>query len=167
MADEKSSEGRDRGAVLLEFVLVIPIFIFVLYALISFGVALSLKEDVTHAAAEGARAAIGVPVNPAQSDYFDTTCAPSTTPVPESQPCQAEETAALNRAKAVLGWLGSNAQYLTITPSVTACSGDPSNQCITVKITYPYGDHPVIPNAPGIGVINPSELSSTAVVQVQ
>jgi hypothetical protein len=39
-------------------------------------------------------------------------------------------------------------------------------KCITVKVTYPYGDKPLIPPAPGLGLIMPSTLSSTAVVQV-
>jgi hypothetical protein len=39
--------------------------------------------------------------------------------------------------------------------------------CLTVTVSYDYGDHPIIPNMPGLGYFNPSSLSSTATVQVQ
>ena len=52
---------RDQtGAAAVEFVLVaIPLF-FILYGLIAFGMMLALKQSVTNAAAEGARAVVGV-----------------------------------------------------------------------------------------------------------
>src|SRR2546423_13790868 len=50
---------RDRGAVLVEFALVFILFAFICYALVVFGLALNLKSNLTHAASEGARAAVG------------------------------------------------------------------------------------------------------------
>src|SRR2546428_13229795 len=50
---------RDRGAVLIEFSLVFILFAFICYALVVFGLALNLKSNLTHAASEGARAAVG------------------------------------------------------------------------------------------------------------
>src|SRR5436190_21991323 len=50
---------RDRGAVLVEFSLVFILFAFICYALVVFGLALNLKSNLTHAASEGARAAVG------------------------------------------------------------------------------------------------------------
>src|SRR5438309_11185604 len=49
----------DRGAVLVEFSLVFILFAFICYALVVFGLVLNLKSNLTHAASEGARAAIG------------------------------------------------------------------------------------------------------------
>jgi hypothetical protein len=46
------------------------------------------------------------------------------------------------------------------------CSGTSGPRCITVKITYPYSDHPLVPSAPGLGLITPDKLTGTAVVQV-
>jgi Flp pilus assembly protein TadG len=40
-----------------------------------------------------------------------------------------------------------------------------SNQCITVTITYNLAAHPVIPPAPGLGLVTPGSITSTAVVQ--
>src|SRR5437588_6838703 len=54
----------ENGVEMLEFALVIPIFVFVLYGLIAFGLMLSAKQTVTNAAAEGARAAVGATGDP-------------------------------------------------------------------------------------------------------
>jgi len=147
-------ERRQRGAALLEFVLVIPLFIYILYSMIAFGLVLTLKEDVTHAASEGARAAIGAPG--ASPTY--------TTPW---------TTAATNRVTSVLSWLGPNAAFVTPTATdpvgvtVAACIDDPSHECITVSVKYSYSNHPIVPNLPGLGVVFGQDITSTAVVQVQ
>src|SRR3954449_1529140 len=57
----------ENGVEMLEFALVIPIFVFVLYGLIAYGVALSAKQTITHSAAEGARAAVGAVPNPGET----------------------------------------------------------------------------------------------------
>ena len=56
---ESNRLSGENGVEMLEFALVIPIFIFVLYGLIAFGMMLSAKQTITHSAAEGARAAVG------------------------------------------------------------------------------------------------------------
>ena len=57
--------------------------------------------------------------------------------------------------------LGTSGSY-SPSYSTAACG---SNQCITVTITYNLSTHPVVPPAPGLGLITPSTLTSTAVVQ--
>src|SRR4051794_2859929 len=49
----------ENGVEMLEFALVIPIFVFVLYGLIAYGVMLNAKQTITNAASEGARGAVG------------------------------------------------------------------------------------------------------------
>jgi Flp pilus assembly protein TadG len=125
----------------VEFALVVGLFIFILYGLIAFGMILATKQRVTNGAAEGARAAVG-----------QTTAAGA-------------KTAAIARVTAALGTPGTT---YTIGPDPggqprTAACG--SNQCITVTITYNLAANPVVPPAPGLGLITPSTLSSTAVVQ--
>src|SRR5580765_3522295 len=52
--------GRDQsGAALVEFSLVVGLFAFILYGLVSFGMVLATKQKVTAAASDGARAAVG------------------------------------------------------------------------------------------------------------
>jgi Flp pilus assembly protein TadG len=135
----------ENGVELLEFALVIPIFVFVLYGLIAFGMMLSAKQTVTNAAAEGARAAVGASGDPVAA-------------------------ARSKVGSAMASYSGYNVQDpKQFDGQVAAC--DPVNspagpKCITVKVTYPYGDKPLIPPAPGLGLVMPSTLSSTAVVQV-
>jgi Flp pilus assembly protein TadG len=138
---------------MLEFALVIPIFVFVLYGLIAYGIALSAKQTITHSAAEGARAAVGAVANPGETQD------------------QAEVRVARDRVSRDLqGSLSGNDQYVdTSQTSVGYCTPalNSGPKCITVKVTYPYSDHPLVPNAPGLGLVMPSTLSSTAVVEVQ
>jgi Flp pilus assembly protein TadG len=131
------SRRDERGAALLEFALVMPVFVFILYALIAFGMAVSTKHNITNAASEGARAAIGAP------DY--TTA--------KSQ--------ATSRVTTVLG--AANGRYtVTMPASATACG---THSCIEVTVTWDYAGHPVVPSAPGLGVVMPNNLTSKAVVQ--
>ena len=120
-------------------------FAMLLYGLIAFGMIMATKQSVTNAASEAARAAVGA----------------------------ADEDAAVATAQAriqkVLGT--SNGRYQVGpgagVPSTGPCDdGEPLGaQCITVTISYDLENHPVVPEAPGLGLLTPSGFSSTAVVQ--
>lgn len=148
-----SSRGAardERGSVLVEFSFVFVLFVMVIYALISFGMILATKNSLTHAAAEGARSAISVVDNP------------STPAVDE------REERALEQVGFSLDWLGPKYQAGDASADIAAC--DPAvplgRQCITVKIIYPYETRPIVPPAPGLGVVTPDTLTSTAVVEL-
>ena len=111
----------------------LPVFIFVLYGLITFGVILAQKQQITNAAADGARAAVG------QADPVG---------------------AATARVEESLGPQGS----YTATYTTGACSGG-TGSCITVNIVYDYANHPIVPPAPGLGLVTPNTFTSKAVVQ--
>lgn len=145
----------ESGAAAVEFALVaLPLF-FILYALIAFGMMLALKQSVTSAAAEGARSAVGIVDDPA-------------TPGVDERIEKAKTTVS-NR----LGWLGSKYDPNDVEVnwySGTSCSSTPpatgSPAIICVRIEYPYETRPLIPTAPGLGLLTPSTLSSEALVQV-
>lgn len=142
------SRRDERGVALLEFALVAPIFFFILYALVVFGMALALKQSVTNAAAEGARSTIGVVDNPA------------TTGVDER--VENARNVVLQR----LSWLSTSQKAsLTITPTIATCTVG-TGQCITVKVTYPYDANPLVPSAPLIKQIQPKTVGSTATVKL-
>jgi len=63
-------------------------------------------------------------------------------------------------ARVAAAGLTAGAYTATYTPAVCG-----SNHCITVTVTYNLGAHPVVVPAPGLGLITPNTLSSTAVVQ--
>ncbi|MBV8691616.1 MAG: pilus assembly protein [Actinobacteria bacterium] len=145
MTHLKHQRRDERGAALLEFALVFGIFVFVLYGLIAYGMMLSLKNSVTHAAAEGARAAIGVTSGDADHNGVDD-----------------RTDAAVARVKSSLNWLGASKVNAT-TITVTYPSSCPTS-CIDVKISYPYDSQPLVPPAPGLGLVTPSSIGSEAVV---
>ncbi|MEA2827439.1 MAG: hypothetical protein QOF60_350 [Actinomycetota bacterium] len=135
--------GDESGAALVEFALVVGLFIFILYGLISFGMILAQKQKITNAAAEAARSAVG----------------------------ETSDASAITVATArVTKLLGAPGNY-TIgpdpagKPTVTTCSPPAVGQCITVTITYDYEHHPIVPPAPGLGLVTPKTFASTAVVQ--
>lgn len=137
-------ERGERGSVLVEFSLVFALFVLVIYALISFGVILAAKNSLTHAAAEGARAAVAVVDDPMTG--------------PDERVERAKE-----KVEQALSWFGSRYQAGDTSASIAPCG---TAQCITVKITYPYSDRPIVPPAPGLGLVIPSNLTSTAVVEL-
>lgn len=53
----KAEQSRDRGSAAVEFALVLPILLMLIFAIVDFGRMLSAKITVTEAAREGARAA--------------------------------------------------------------------------------------------------------------
>lgn len=56
-----SKHRSDRGAALVEFALILPVFVMLLLGLITGGFALNEKQQLTHATREGARYAATVP----------------------------------------------------------------------------------------------------------
>jgi Flp pilus assembly protein TadG len=135
---------------MLEFALVIPIFVFVLYGLIAFGIMLSAKQSLVHAATEGARAAVGAPAGAGALD-------------------QAQKDAA--KAAVQRSLQKSVSQYDVNDPAefkadVTWCVGSSGPKCIFVDVTYPYSSRPLVPQAPGLGLVTPDKLTAHAVVQV-
>ncbi len=128
----------ERGAALVEFALVVPLFVFVLYALIAFGLALSTKHKVTNAAAEGARAGVGA------ADYATAT------------------SRATSRITTVLG--APAGRYAVTIPAEAAAPSCGAEKCLSVTIVWDYQNYPVVPEALGLGVALPDTVSSTAIV---
>lgn len=133
----------ESGAALLEFSLVIGLFVFILYGLIAFGMMLALKQSVTSAAAEGARSAVGISDDPTAL------------------------TTARDSAMDRLDWLKADQQAaLIITPTILDPCPSGTGRCIRVEVTYPYEGNELIPPAPGLGLVTPSSFGSTAVVKI-
>jgi Flp pilus assembly protein TadG len=154
MPGQRNRPQDERGAEMVEFAFVVVLLIALLYGIISYGLILSAQSTVTQAAADGARAGI-VAASTAQA-------------VAESQ------------AAGDLGWMGKgqcaqpHASPLPIGDSTNtlqcvATEGQcatSANTCLTVTVTYNYAQNPLFPELPGMGVITPSTISSTDVLQV-
>jgi Flp pilus assembly protein TadG len=127
---------------MVEFAMVVGPLMLLLYGLIAFGMMFALKQSMTSAAADAARAAIGAP------------------PGTEATVAQL----ALNQR---LSWLGSKYSAAdSPAPVVAACANNAAKQCITVKVNYPYAAKPLVPNPPGLSMLAPTVMKSEATVQI-
>ncbi|WP_076594138.1 TadE family protein [Herminiimonas arsenitoxidans] len=146
---------KQRGAAAIEFAAVFPIFFMIFYAIITYGMIFVAQQSITLAAAEGARAAlrVGSATNPAEID------------------ANREENArrAATGTGSVAYWLMPR---LAFAPSLAPCGyNSPANssiRCYSVTVTYPYKQYPLVPLllGPLMNVVIPTQLSSTAIIQI-
>jgi len=158
MPGQRRRQHDERGAEMVEFAFVVVLLIALLYGIISYGLILSAQSTVTQAAADGARAGI---------------VAASTTLGPKGT--------AENQAANDLSWMdkgqcyqpdaqpspiGTSGGTLSCVATQAPCASNPNNQCLSVTVTYQYARDPIFPLLPGLGVITPSTISSTDVLQM-
>jgi len=129
---------------MIEFAIVVVLLITLLYGIISYGLILAAQSTITQAAADAARSGI-------------VTSTPKAT--------------AEAQAGTDVGWMDKGAcaeSGTTITCNATpeACPSNPNAQCLKVTVSYNYSSSPLFPELPGLGIITPSTLSSTNVLQI-
>lgn len=145
---------NQRGAAIVEFSLVVVLLFVLLYGIIAYGLMLALKQSVTNAANEGARAAIGADLQRSYAasreslDWLGSKCCRSDGPY---TPQVAGAPLAINPQRAFCNPLAVN-------------PGDP--ECITVSISYDYANSPLLPPLPGLGLVFPDTIDSTGVIQL-
>jgi Flp pilus assembly protein TadG len=164
MATRRIREQRDeRGVVLLEFAFVIGLFALLVMGLVTFGYAYLLKDNMTHAAHEGARTA--VVTQPAPNTDRNAQ------PVEYYQPATSAATTAASQAVTSFGsqWSagGTVASTLiycndggTVTDPLDSSRGD---LCVKVALAYDYLHHPLLPPFPGISSAIPNTMNAVAI----
>ena len=130
---------------MVEFAFVVVLLVALLYGIVSYGLILSAQSTVTQAAADGARAGI----------------------VASSTAVATAEAQAGND----IGWMskgpcGTSGTTITCIASEAPCPSNASNQCLTVTVSYNYNSSPLFPLLPGMGIMTPSTISSTDVLQL-
>jgi Flp pilus assembly protein TadG len=139
---------EQRGAVLVEMALVVTFLCLVVFGIISFGILLGYRQNLTQAATEAARAAS------VQQDPDD------------------QKAAALAAATSALGELdhtcGTTPEAgLTCTVSdIFACPSDTTLACRTVTVTLDNGAHSVVPKVPLLSTFIPDQLHAKTTVIV-
>jgi Flp pilus assembly protein TadG len=135
----KFSLAASRGVAAVEFAIVFPLFFLIFYAIVSYGLIFVAQQLLTLAAENGAHAALA----------FNGTTPPGTVA------CSAATISSQS--------LGPN---ITCVPAaLQTCTFDSKAQCLTVSVSYNYAAHPLVPILPGIGLLTPSTLSSSATVE--
>lgn len=149
--------SSEHGAVFVEFVLVLPFLLGIIFLIINFGVMLSFRQALSQAAAEGARAAAVAPANHTYSD----------------RRTRARDTVNLafqgQGGAPVSCGTGGLACYVSPdvapgSPAGPACGE--ATKCIRVALVYNYEDNPRITVLDFFGPLLPETLSYTASARI-
>jgi len=150
-------DGRDdRGAAALEFALILPILVVLVFGIIAFGYMLSFRQAMSQAAAEGGRAAAVRPAGTADADRL-TAARAAVNDALESYGVECTSGGGLTHGGGASG---------TCTIVIGACTTGPADaDCARVTLDYPYSDNALIPGL-GINAVLPDNLVYTAEVRV-
>jgi Flp pilus assembly protein TadG len=144
-----------RGASAVEFALVVPVLLYLVFGIISFGYMLSFRQALSQGAAEGARAA--------------AVAVTGTTDAVRAASAQAAVNDALGSygvscSGGVLLRAGKTVGTCTITPTVTCSSGSSAVTCAQITLDYKYKQNSLLPGL-GLTAFMPSDLSYTTEVR--
>ncbi len=154
----------ERGAVLVEFSLVVVLFVALLYGLIAFGMALALKQSMTNAASEGARTAVGAAPDDRQDVAWET--------IEGRLDWLGDKMDALGVPGFNQPYVGGTAvleEYCDENPFTGQTGvGSPGERCIWVRLVYDYDNYPLVPTLalPGFGYLFPSTITADSAVQM-
>lgn len=139
-----------RGNAAIEFALLLPLFLLVLYGIVSFAMMFGAQQLMTLAAAEGARASL-------QYQPADDMDAALTL----------RRTRACSTAIAFVAWVQERtANSISCETQTTTCVHDAELMCLAVTLTYPYRTVPLLPAVPLFDALVPEQLRSSATVQM-
>jgi hypothetical protein len=149
----------DQGAALVEFAMVSVLLFLLLFGIIQFGLVLSFKQDMTRAAAEGARAgAVAVPDgNPVGETPADAALSAAQTATDE----------AVDEFGGSFDGVGCSRAGMDCTNiSVGSCTEDASKECVFVELTYDYADNPLFGRVPLVAALMPDEVRSKSEARI-
>lgn len=153
---------RERGAVLVEFVLVLPFFLYIVFLIIALSMMFSFRQAMSQAANEGAREAAITPVG--------TTVAERQAAAERAINAALGSQAKVTCTGGALKQGGNTVGTCTISPPTACPAPEASKQCVTVSLVHNYQDHPAVggipTNFPGFGFVIPDQLRISAVARV-
>lgn len=166
MRGRRGRSRRDDGAAMIEFAFVGVLLVVFALGIINFGLILSFKQDLTRAAAEGAR--VGAVAQP-------PTITPATAAADprHSATVAATEDAVDSFGKTCVG----NADGLTCDVIIHDCAQPPiagstaywnngDDDCVTVELIYDYNAAPLLAQPPILAGALPDELKSKSVARL-
>lgn len=155
---QKRIEKRQRGAAIVEFALVMILLFTLVFGIIGFGVVMSFKQTLTHAAAEAARRAATTQDDPLTTS-IDERLSVANTAIDEFE-----------------GWGRTCADMQVCTVTIHDCNlaAAPLNanntaatpDCITATLVYDYAGDPIVPNLPFVGIFMPDTIETSATSQL-
>lgn len=145
------SRKDESGAALVELVLVLPFFLFVIFTMVSVGAMFSFRQTLSQAATEGARSAVIAPAN----STFAQRSSRAITAVNEAFQGDVGSTVAC----------GVGGLTCTIPAAPTSCGS--SAECISVTLSFAYAAHPRVPVPQFFGFVLPNQLTYTASARIK
>lgn len=163
MGTRRRRRTADRGASAVEFAIIVPLVLLVLFEVIGWGYMFSFRQALSQAADEGARAAVGATLTGCgTTGTWDSSC-----------DAQVAATTAINNTLSNYSYggvklaCGAAGVTCTIGAATTCASG---HRCVSVVVNYPYRSQPLLGGLPtNVGPFNvvlPPNLSFTSIVQV-
>ena len=131
----------DAGTALVELALIITPLCMLLFGIVIYGYLMSFRQNMTQAAAEGARAGAVAVYGNGPND-------------------------ARSAAEQSIGGFHACNNGLTCDVEQGNCPNQPSVQCITVRLTYDYANHPLLPSIPIVGAFLPDTIATSAVAEI-
>ena len=149
----------DSGAALVEFTFISILLLLLVFGIINFGLILSFKQDMTRAAAEGARAGAVALAGEAEADAYDETDR-AVRQFSDRFKALGCKTPGMQDS---LGATDCDVQVL----DCGASTNDPAiPDCVTVTLTYDYDAEPLLTPIPLLSNILPNEIKAASVAKV-
>ncbi len=139
---------------MVEFAFVGVLVVLLLTGIITFGLLLSFKQDMTRAAAEGARAGA---VAASGTAYTEAEAATKEAVRGFDKDCDAADGLTCN-----INLHPCDAPVAKRTPSNPASTGE----CVTVELVYDHDTFPLLPEFPILSAMLPDELSDSSVARL-
>lgn len=149
---ERNRSPRDEvGATFVEFVIILPFFLFLIFTMVSYGSLFSFRQTLSQAATEGARSAVIAPAN----STFAVRSARAVTAINEAFDGELGDGVSC----------GSGGLTCVIPATPTSC-GD-SGQCISVTLNYAYANNPRLPVPQFLDFTLPNQITYTASARIK
>lgn len=155
----------EAGTAILEFTFVAVLLLTLVFGIINFGLILSFKQDVTRAAAEGARAAAVAQPSSVQGDLDPRRLA--------GDAAVKEAVRSFNKECGTGGTVCAaqihDCDYsvpetnFSSTPDSNGYKNNTAPDCVTVKISYDYAGYPLLVPVPLISAFLPDEIKARSV----
>lgn len=148
------------GSAAVEMALVMPLLLMIILGIVSYGYLLSFRQAMSQGAAEGARAAAVSAYPTEDKKIADAVAGMNDALGSYGVKCQmavGATTGSMWRNGVAVGTCGV---------ASATCINNALASCVSVRVTYDYDHHPLVPEMPGLGVVMPDSLSYTAVAQV-
>ena len=163
-ARTRAPHRRDDGAAMVEFAFVAVLLVFLVFGIITFGLLLSFKQDVTRAAAEGAR--VGAVSQPPTSTPPDAAADPR-----HAATLQATKDAVASFDKTCdvegMGCIVTVHNCRNVAEAGPAIYWqDGNDDCVTVELVYDYDAFPLILEPPVISAVLPNQISSKSTARL-